>query len=52
MQLLQVLNQLDAKEEQCKSLKDELEAQQNKLSVFRHQIGLTYEEFHQERKNK
>ena len=52
MQLIQVLNQLEAKEEHCQSLKDDLETQQNKLSVFRHQIGLVYEEFYQERKLK
>ena len=46
------MNQLEAKEEHCQSLKDDLETQQNKLSVFRHQIGLLYEEFYQERKLK
>ena len=52
MQLIQVLNQLESKEEECMAMKNDLEAQHNKLSVYRHQIGLVYEEFHQERKNK
>jgi centrosomal protein CEP290 len=46
------LNQLDAKEESCKILKEDLESQQNKLSVIRHQMGLLYEQFYQERKDK
>ncbi len=52
MQLMQVLNQLEAKEQHCSSLKEELENQHNKLSVVRHQMGLIYEQFYQERQEK
>ena len=52
LQLIQVLNQLEAKEEHCKKLKEELGSQQSKISVLRHQMGLVYEQFCQERKQK
>ena len=43
---------LETKEEQCQKLKEELESQQSKISVLRHQMGLVYEQFYQERKLK
>ena len=52
LQLIQVLNQLEAKEEHCKNLKEGLTSQQTKISVLRHQMGLVYEQFYQERKQK
>ena len=52
LQLIQVLNQLECKNEHCKNLKDELQEQQKYLSVFRHQLGLVYEQFESERQEK
>ena len=52
MQLIQVLNQLESKNEYCKTLKEELVEQNGHLSVFRHQLGLVYEQFATERQDK
>ena len=52
LQLIQVLNQLESKNEYCKNLKEELVEQNGHLSVFRHQLGLVYEQFATERQDK
>ncbi len=41
---------METKEESCKNLQNELDNQQSKLSVIRHQLGLLYEQCDQERK--
>ncbi len=45
----QVIDQLQGKDTECKDMQSELEDQQRRFGVLRHQIGVLYEDFNKEK---
>ena len=48
-QLIQVIDQLQEKETECKDVKSQLENEQRQFAVIRHQMGLLYDDFTKEK---
>ena len=47
----QVIDQLQGKETECKDMQSELEDQQRRFGVLRHQLGVLYEDFNKEKQH-
>ena len=45
----QVIDRLQGKDTECKDMQSELEDQQRRFGVLRHQIGVLYEDFNKEK---